>query len=91
MKTLAQWCFRHRSIVIVAWLVLLIALIVGGKAAGGSAYADAFSLPGTDSTKALDLLEKSVPSVSGDSDTIVWKVSSGSPRCSPRSRRFLTS
>jgi RND superfamily putative drug exporter len=80
MKTLAQWCFRHRSIVIVAWLVLLIGLIVGGKAAGGSAYADAFSLPGTDSTKALNLLEKSVPSQSGDSDTIVWKVDTGTVR-----------
>jgi RND superfamily putative drug exporter len=88
MKTLAQWCFRHRSIVIVAWLVLLIALIVGGKAAGGSAYADAFSLPGTDSTKALDLLEKSVPSVSGDSDTIVWKVSSGSVRDAATEQRI---
>ena len=46
MKTLAQWCFRHRSVVIVAWLVLLIGLVVGGKAIGGASYADAFSLPG---------------------------------------------
>jgi RND superfamily putative drug exporter len=88
MKSLAQWCFRHRSIVIVAWLVLLIGLIVGGKAAGGSAYADAFSLPGTDSTKALNLLEKSVPSVSGDADTIVWKVDTGTVRDAATEQRI---
>ncbi len=88
MKTLAQWCFRHRSVVIVAWLVLLIGLIVGGKAIGGASYADAFSLPGTDSTKALNLLEKSVPSVSGDADTIVWKVDTGTVRDSAVEQRI---
>jgi RND superfamily putative drug exporter len=89
MKTLAQWCFRHRSVVIVAWLVLLIGLVVGGKAIGGASYADAFSLPGTDSTKALDLLEKSVPSVSGDADTIVWKVDTGTVR-DPATEQHIT-
>jgi RND superfamily putative drug exporter len=65
---------------VLAWVVLLVALAVGSKAAGGASYADAFSLPGTQSTKATDLLQKSVPSQAGDADSIVWMVDSGTVR-----------
>lgn len=62
MTTLARWCFRHRALTVLAWVLLLVGLAVGSKAAGGAAYADAFSLAGTQSTKATDLLQRSVPS-----------------------------
>jgi RND superfamily putative drug exporter len=65
---------------VLAWVVLLVGLAVGSKAAGGAAYADAFSLPGTQSTKATDLLQRSVPSQAGDADSIVWNVDSGTVR-----------
>jgi RND superfamily putative drug exporter len=80
MSTLARWCFGHRAITIAAWLVLLIGLAAISSAIGGTNYADAFSLPGTQSTKATDLLKASVPSESGDADTIVWKADSGTVR-----------
>src|SRR5690242_6563553 len=79
MARLARWCFHHRYAVIVAWIVALVAL-GGVNAAAGNGYNDSFSLPGTDSSKALDLLKKSFPGQSGDADTIVWRVSSGSVR-----------
>ena len=57
MAALARWCFRHRGVVIGLWLAVLVAL--GGlTAAIGTGYADEFSLPGTDSTRALELLQK---------------------------------
>jgi RND superfamily putative drug exporter len=46
----------------------------------GTDYANVFSLPDTDSKKAYDLMEKAFPKASGDTDTVVWKVSQGSVR-----------
>jgi len=74
---LARWCFRHRLLVILAWAVLLVGSVAAGGAAG-TAYNDAFSLPGTDSSTALDLLQQAFPAQSGDRDTVVWHVSTGS-------------
>ena len=42
------------------WLVALIALGAVDRAVG-NAYNDNFTLPGTESTKALDLLQTAVP------------------------------
>jgi RND superfamily putative drug exporter len=77
MSTLARWCFTHRLWVIGAWVVLLAALIVGSSALGGTKYSDSFSLSGTDSARATALLSKTVPAQSGDSDSIVFEVNSG--------------
>ncbi|MEA2384602.1 MAG: putative drug exporter of the superfamily [Solirubrobacteraceae bacterium] len=79
MARLARWCFGHRAIVIVGWLVAL-ALLAGINGAGGSAYSDSFSLPGTESTRALELLQRSFKAQSGDSDTIVVHTTSGTVR-----------
>jgi RND superfamily putative drug exporter len=77
MTSFARWCYRHRIIVIVAWLAVLVSVVVIGRTVG-STYANNFSLPGTESTKALDLLQVALPKQSGDSDQIVWHVKSGS-------------
>jgi RND superfamily putative drug exporter len=79
MANLARWCFRHKFVVIGLWIVLLIG--AGGLIKGlGTNYSNSFSLPSTDSTKAIDLLKTISPSASGETDTIVWHVSSGSVR-----------
>ena len=44
----------------------------------GNAYSNTFNLPGTESAKALNLLSAALPKQSGDSDSIVWHVASGS-------------
>ena len=77
MSSLVRWCYRHRVIVVVAWLAVLFS-VVGIERAVGSAYSTTFSLPGTESSRALSLLRSALPNQAGDSDTIVWHVRSGS-------------
>jgi RND superfamily putative drug exporter len=77
VTSLATWCFRHRLIVVFSWIAVLVGLAVA-TGAFGTAYNDKFTLPGTESTRALDLLTESLPAQAGESATIVWTVSSGS-------------
>ena len=77
MANLARWCFRHSYIIIAVWLVLLVS-VFGLTKNLGTDYSNSFSLPNTDSTKALNLLKTVSPSASGETDTIVWQVNSGS-------------
>jgi putative drug exporter of the RND superfamily len=74
--TLARWCFRHRRVVLAAWLLALI--LIGGIAkSAGSTYANNFSFPATDSSRALAVLEKNFPTQAGDLDSIVVQAKSG--------------
>jgi len=73
MSVIARWCFRHRFAVIAAWVLALIALTALAQAVK-TEYDNSFSLPGTGSTTAQQLLASTVPAQSGDSDTIVWHV-----------------
>jgi putative drug exporter of the RND superfamily len=72
VKTLARWCCTHRFLVIGLWLMALAGLGLG-QAAAGSAYNDNFAIPGTESTKAFDLLKQSFPNQAGETDTVVWR------------------
>jgi putative drug exporter of the RND superfamily len=55
MRALARWCFRHKVVVVVSWVLAL--FVLGGlSASAGTGYTDSFSLPGTESTTALNLL-----------------------------------
>src|ERR1700758_921195 len=77
MPTLARWCYQHRLTVITAWIGLLIGLAVMSQAVKAS-YDNSFTLPGTGSGVAQELLLRSAPAQAGDSDQIVWQVSHGS-------------
>ena len=79
MSAIARWCFRHRFAVIAAWVLVLVGLGALSQAIK-SDYNNSFSLPGTGSTAAQQLLAKAVPAQAGDSDTIVWQVSHGTVR-----------
>ena len=76
MAVFARWCYRHRIVVVVAWLVVL-GTVIGVDHTVGNAYSNSFTLPGTESAKALTLLSAALPKQSGDADSIVWHVSSG--------------
>ena len=58
MRTLARWCFRHKYVVVVAWIVGLVGMNAFHGAVG-SAYSDNFKLPHTDSFAAVQLLQRS--------------------------------
>ncbi len=79
MSAIARWCFRHRFAVIAAWVLVLVGLGTLSQAVKSN-YNNSFSLPGTGSTTAQELLAKTIPAQAGDSDTIVWQVSHGTVR-----------
>src|SRR6201989_2106775 len=71
MRSLARWCFTHRFRVLAAWVLAL--LVLGGLSVkAGSGYTDSFSLPGTESTTALNLLTKNFNSESTDTNQVVF-------------------
>ncbi|MGW4732033.1 MMPL family transporter [Streptomyces shenzhenensis] len=76
---MARWCFRHRLVVLLVWVGALCGLGLTASTAGTD-YANVFSLPNTDSKRAYDLMEKAFPETSGDTDTVVWKVDTGTVR-----------
>jgi putative drug exporter of the RND superfamily len=72
----AAAAIRHRRIVLISWVVLLIAVSIGAGTVG-TRQATNFSLPGTDTQRALDLLQQQFPSQAGDTDQIVFRATSG--------------
>ena len=65
MRSLARWCFRRKFVVLAVWVVSL--LVLGGlSASAGTGYTDSFSLPGTESTTALNLLTDNFKTESTD-------------------------
>ncbi len=76
MLGLVRWCIAHRRRVVVAWVaVAVLTTLVAGSA--GNRWATNFSLPGTESQRAFDLLGREFKAQSGDADTIVFRVSRG--------------
>lgn len=76
MVRIARYCFNHRRTVLAVWLIAF----VGFYAIGGSAkakYTNSFSLPGVDSTAALNVLKADFPAKSGDSEQIVVQAKQG--------------
>ncbi len=72
----ARWAARHRRSVVIGWLVLLIGAL-GASGAVGTKFANNFSLPGTESQRAADLLKRDFPAQAGDSDQIVLAARQG--------------
>ncbi len=82
MRAMATWCVRHRRLVVLFWLVVLIGTIAISNAAGSS-YTNSFTLPGSESTRAIALLESASPKISGDTDQIVFGTSNGAKVTDP--------
>ncbi|MGO9902578.1 MAG: MMPL family transporter [Solirubrobacteraceae bacterium] len=76
MPSLARWCIAHRRRVVVTWVLVAILTSVLVQAVGRQ-YASVFSLPGTQSQRALDLLKRDFRTQSGDVDTVVFRVAHG--------------
>ncbi|MFF2132838.1 MMPL family transporter [Streptomyces olivochromogenes] len=63
-------------------------MVTSAALCGWGAAWDSFSLPNTESTRALNLLKSSFPAQAGDSDTVVWHVETGSVRDSGTKTRM---
>jgi len=76
MQAVARWCVTHRLVVIGIWLLVLAGTFFGSSVTGSN-YAQSTSLSGTPSAAAAALLQKAAPAQSGDTEQIVFQVSSG--------------
>ncbi len=76
MRLLARWCVVHRRVVLAGWLVALVGLALLSQSVG-SAYTDSFSLNGTQSFEAQQLLQRAAPRAAGDHEQIVIAVTHG--------------
>ncbi|MFG2089932.1 MMPL family transporter [Spirillospora sp. NPDC048824] len=73
---LAAWSQRHRWTALLLWVLAVAAITVGSQAAGATYHND-FSLPGTDSQAAADLLEEHGSLQAGATVQIVFKDARG--------------
>ena len=73
---LGRFSYSHRRPVAFIWLLLIAALGVGAATLGGSTV-DSFSIPGTESQRALTALKTEFPAASGATGTIVVKAAPG--------------
>lgn len=72
----ARFAHRHRWYVVIAWAILLVALLVALKTFGGT-YSDSFKLPGSDAQAAQDILAAKFPARSGDTADLVFQAPAG--------------
>ncbi len=72
----ARFSFRHKKSVIAVWVALLIGLSAISQAFGGS-FVTEFSLPGSETQRATDLLNSRFPARAGDTADIVVESVSG--------------
>lgn len=76
MQKLARFAYRRRWLVLGLWLLALGGATVASLAVG-TAYSNSFSLPNTESTKAIQLLQAAEPKQAGDKEQIVLATSGG--------------
>ena len=76
LERLARWSYVHRWRMLAIWVLALVGFGVLMNVAGGP-YATNFSLPGTESQAAFDLLKARFPGQAGDSATIVFRAEHG--------------
>jgi RND superfamily putative drug exporter len=76
MKSLARFAYRRRWLILAVWVVLFLGMNALSQSFG-TAYANTFTLPGTNSTHALSLLQSGFKSKSGDVDEIVFQARTG--------------
>ena len=73
---LGRWCARHRWPVIALWVVA--ALVTAGAAARwGEASSESIEIPGTESQRAIDLLEERFPEAAGGRARVVFATDEG--------------
>ena len=68
---LARFAFRRRRLVLAVWLAAAIAAISIAQASGGKTN-DVFTIPGTESQNAANILTAKLPAFSGGQSTIVF-------------------
>src|SRR5947209_5238985 len=76
MLKIARWTMAHRRIVVVAWIVAAVGIFAVSSSVGKKTASD-FTLPGTGSQQAANLLTSRFPAQAGDADQIVFHARTG--------------
>ena len=76
MLRITRWTMKHRRVVVLAWIAAAIGVYALSSSIGAKTATD-FTLPGTGSQHAVDLLKAHFPAQSGDADQIVFRARSG--------------
>jgi RND superfamily putative drug exporter len=76
LTRVSSWSFKHRWATVILWIAALFLLqaVAGSK---GPDFNNSFSLPGTESNEALDLLKAQDPDRAGDTAEIVFEAEQG--------------
>jgi len=75
---LASIAFHQKWKVVAGWAIALVAIVVLGRVAAGE-YATRFSIPGSESQRAMKLLTERFPARSGSTAQIVFNTASDRP------------
>ncbi|HUR17363.1 MAG TPA: MMPL family transporter [Acidimicrobiales bacterium] len=76
LETLARWCYHHRKRVLLSWIAGFIAIVTLG-ATGGGPFSTDFRIPGSESKKALQILEERFPARAGDTISVIYEADAG--------------
>ena len=76
MVNIARWTMAHRRTVVIAWIIAAVGVFAVGNSVGKKT-ASSFTLPGTGSQQAVNLLQSRFPAQAGDADQIVLHAESG--------------
>jgi RND superfamily putative drug exporter len=76
MLRIARWTMAHRRTVVLTWIVATVGIFAVSSSVGRKSASN-FTLPGTGSQHAVDLLKSRFPAQAGDADQIVFHARSG--------------
>jgi putative drug exporter of the RND superfamily len=85
---LAGMSYRHRRLVLVAWLVVILAVVSLGLLSGGTTV-DNFSVPGTQSQQALVQLEQARPALAAPATQVVFASTGAAKVTGPAERAAI--
>lgn len=85
---LGGWCYRHRRLVLAGWVALIAVLAVVALNVK-QPTTNTFSIPGTESQQALDLLNQKFPGTGGAQAQVVFSVPSPKALTDPSERRAV--
>jgi RND superfamily putative drug exporter len=83
------WAFEHRRRVLVGWLLVVVAVFASAAMFSGKT-SNEFSVPGTESQVAMDLLEKKFPAAGGGSARVVFAAPEDEKLTDPENRAAVT-
>ncbi len=82
LDRLGRWCFARRRYVLATWLVVIAALAVVAISLK-QPTSNSFTVPGTESQQAIDLLDQKFPGTGGAQAQVVFSVPAGTSLTAP--------